>query len=95
MRRVSGSSVEREFRQGEAGKVEAVAAILRDILGAWRNGPGPRMVEPSARQHQDADDVGFEHEDMGCVALVAGERQVARLARGQPNRGGAASDIRR
>ena len=24
-----------------------------------------------------------KHEDMGCVTLVAGERQMARLARGQ------------
>ena len=75
--------VEDEFGQGETGKVETVAAILCDIISTWRDCPGPWVFEPSARQHQDADDVGLEHEDMGCIAMVAGERQVARLARGQ------------
>jgi hypothetical protein len=65
------------------GEIEAVAALLRDILGARRDGEGPRLVEPSVWQHQNADDVVFEYEDMGRVALVAGERQVARLVRGQ------------
>ncbi len=69
--------VQIKLGKGEAREVEPVSALRRHVVRSRRDRPGFRLAQSAVRQHQDAEDVVLEDEDVGRGAVVGRQRQLA------------------